>query len=124
MKKIIIGCLLATSGASALAEWTPYFLLGDVVFSIDHETIRRDGSMRKVWQIHDYKQLGKYGEMSVRMRTEYDCQAERHRVLSISLHSENMASGETLKSTSHVGLWLDIPPGSAAEVALKIVCAK
>jgi hypothetical protein len=61
MKKTIIACLLAASCSSALAEWTRYGQTDDTIFYIDLKTIRKDANLRKVWLIHDLKQLGKQG---------------------------------------------------------------
>lgn len=125
MKKIIIGCLLAASGASALAEWTR---LGEGMnasnYYIDVQGIRKDGNLSKVWLIQNLKQRDTSGEMSVLTLKEYDCNEERHRTLAISTHSEVMATGVTLLNGNPKGDWQYIPPKSVAEFILKIVCAK
>ena len=117
-------CLLFISG-SASAEWVKFGETDNIYHYIDPTTIRKDGNLRKVWQIHDLKQRSKDGELSRRFRLEYDCKNERYRFLSISEHSGPMASGITLyQSTEEGNKWSDIPPGSKGEDALKIVCAK
>ena len=124
MKKIIIACLLAIISASAFAEWTLVFKLEEIDFYIDYQTIRKEGSTRKVWEIQDLKQRHKDGEMSRRFRTEYNCKDERFRFLAASEHYENMGLGNTLSDSSYTGKWGEIPPNSAAEKILKIVCSK
>ena len=106
---IFLGLLLATG--SAWAEWEPVFFTydGDTNY-IDPATIRKEGSLRKVWEILDLKQRHKDGEMSRRSRSEYDCKNERRRFMSISEHSEPMARGETLRSVTNTSGWYDIPP--------------
>ena len=91
---------------------------------IDPTTIRKDGNFRKVWQLNDLKERHKDGELSRRVRNEYDCKKERFRVLSFSTHSEPMANGMSLyQSSAESTEWNDIPPGTFAETVLKIVCA-
>lgn len=124
MKEIILACLLATSAASAFAEWTKVGESDEINFYIDFSTIRKDGGWRKVWVIHDLKQRYKGGEMSARYRSEYDCKDERTRFVSFSSHSESMAGGETLYSDSSTDPWRAIPPNTTSEKILKIVCAK
>lgn len=114
---------MATSVASAFAEWTLVFKSETINFYIDFQTIRKEGSTRKVWEIQDLKQRHKDGEMSRRFRSEYDCKDERLRLLSSSEHSESMGLGKTLSTTSQ-DKWGDIPPGTPAATILKIVCVK
>jgi len=123
MKKIILACLLATSAASAFAEWTKVSESYDTNFYIDFQAIRKDSGLSNVWVIHDLKQR-QQGIMSMRARYEFDCGAEKIRTLFLSAHSEPMVGGKTLVSGSPNGTGTDIPPGTPFETILKIVCAK
>jgi hypothetical protein len=124
MKKIIIACLLATSAASAFSEWTREGETNSANFYIDYETIRKDGSARKVWGVTDLKQRHKDGEMSRRAMYEYNCKNERFRLLALSKYSESMAGGETLfDGGADPKGWVEIPPNSPSKRILKIVCA-
>lgn len=126
MKKAIIACLLATSAASAFAEWTKFEETADgTSFYIDYKTIRKDVNLRMVWGVTDLKQRHKNGEMSRRVRYQFDCREEKVTVLALSTHSEGMTAGNMLTSyTYSTPEWSHIPPGSALESNLKIVCAK
>ena len=123
MKKIIIACLLATSGASAIAEWTRVFDTDLTIFYIDLGTIRKDGRFRKVWEMQDQKIRHENGVLSSRYRIEYDCKEERNRILSFTSYSGSMGSGKDLITGSSTYPWNDIPPKTAFEGNLKIVCA-
>jgi hypothetical protein len=127
MNKLISALLIAllfVSG-SASAEWVKIDEGKEMSSYIDPTTIRKDGNLRKVWQIQDLKQREKGGELSRQARLEYDCKNERFRTLSISTHSEPMANGMSLFQTTAASTpWNDIPPRSVAEAALKIVCAR
>lgn len=124
MKKLIVACVMATSAASAFAEWTH---LGDASvggFYVDFGTIRKDGDLRKVWSVLNFKQRDISGAMSAQFRTEFDCKDERKRMIAFSRHSEAMAFGVTLDSNPSPEPWSAIPPESLSEETLKIVCAK
>lgn len=126
MKQIILACLLATSGASAFAEWTYVTESSDgTIFYIDFQSIRNDGNLRKVWIIQDIKQRDKDGEMSSRLRFEFNCKEERNRILAISTHTGRMAGGKTLFTGGADPMgWNEIPPNTPFMRILKIVCAK
>ena len=125
MNKLLLTLLasLLVTGA-AWAEWVQLVEIENGYAYIDPATIRKDGNLRGVWEITDFKQRDKDGELSRRARVEYDCQQERFKFLSISSHSGPMASGTTLRSVIGNGQWDDIPPGSAGETVLKIDCDK
>ena len=125
MKKLLLTLLasLLVTGA-AWAEWVEVGETDNTYYYIDPATIRKDGNLVRVWEIQNLKQRQKDGELSRRIRSEYDCKQERAKLLSISEHSEAMASGTTLRSVIGNGQWDDMPPGTAGEIVLKIVCAK
>ena len=128
MKKLLLTLLapLLLVTGSAWAEWVWVTEADAADVYIDPETIREDGNLVKLWEVHDLKQLHKDGHLSRRIRTEYDCKEERLRFLSLSKHSGPMASGTTLFTHDAPGkpdTWRQIPPGTVANRVLKIVCA-
>jgi hypothetical protein len=123
--RIILCFVLALVAAPTWAEWVEVSETDSVVFYIDPATIRKDGNLRKVWLIQDMKQRHKDGEMSRRARYEFDCKEERVRIVALSGHSESIARGETLWSFDQTADdWSAIPPGTAHEAILELVCAK
>ena len=123
MKKLFLTCLMLLAG-SAWAEWVMYAESSTTYHYFDPSTIRKDGNMRRVWLLNDFKQLAKDGTLSGRFRAEYDCKNERWRILAVSEHSEPMAGGSTMRSENDTNPWLDIPPDTFSEIIFKIVCAK
>ena len=129
MKKLLLTLLapLLLVTGSAWAEWVWVAESDNANLYIDPSTIRKDGNLVKVWKISDLKQRHKDGELSRRVRAEYDCKEERYRVLSLSEHSGPMASGTTLFTHDYLGepdKWKQIPPESVGETVQKIVCSK
>ena len=124
MKKIIIAGLMAINGTSVFSEWIPVYATDSGTFNVDYDTLRKDGSTRKVWILLNYRQQQIDNGMSRRIRSEYDCKEERYRTLSFSVHSESMANGELIYNTSSVSPWQDVPPDTAVASIMKKVCVK
>jgi hypothetical protein len=124
MRKAILTLLLVMVTAPAWAEWVKMGESNASVLYIDPATISKDGHLRKVWEIRDLKQRNEIGAMSLRGLFEYDCKAGKSRNLSVSAHSEPMAAGKTLLSTSDPNNWNAVPSGTAVGSILKSVCAK
>ena len=126
MRRNALMFLLTLVVSPAWADWVKVGVMedGDADFYIDPATIRKDGSLRKVWELIDHKQRKMNGEMSYRSFVEYDCVAVRHRGLTLTTHSEPMAGGKILLMSLEAREWDYIAPKSVSESALKIVCSK
>ena len=122
--RLVLCLLLTLAAAPAWAEWVKVSENVRSVYYIDPATIRRDGNLRRVWEIEDLKERGKGGEMSRRSLNEYDCKEERSRILSISAHSDPMAGGKTLLDYSEPGKWGYHPPETSGQEVMQFVCAK
>ena len=109
---------------SAWAEWVIHSKGEENTFYFDPTTIRKDGNMRRVWEVRNLRTRDENGEMSYRARYEFDCKQERFRFLAISGHTEPMAGGKTLNSFGEDNNWRAIAPGTIVETLLNIVCAK
>lgn len=123
MKKLFLLCLMMLEG-SAWAEWVEYDGNDEVTFFYDPTTIRKDKNLRQLWILQDWKKHHINGEMSFRIRHEYDCKQERYRFLYGSSHSEPMAGGKVLETEGESSSWRAIAPRTIDETMLKIVCAK
>ncbi len=122
--RIVLGFLIALVATPTWAEWVKVSESDSIDGYIDPTTIRKNGHLSRVWQLHDWKKRDKDGEMSQRVLIEYDCNETRFRVLSLSFHSEPMAGGELLKTSSKTSDWQFVPPTPVADAIIKLVCAK
>jgi hypothetical protein len=120
----VLKIVCASVAAPDLAEWVKVSESDTSIHYIDPDSIRKDGNLRKMWQITDLKQREEGGVMSWRALHEYDCKEERLRLLSLSSHSNPMAGGVMLGSDDDPSTWDAIPPGSILARVLKRVCAK
>ncbi len=91
---------------------------------IDVETIRKEGNLRRVWQLINFEKPNQYGWNSQRGRIEIDCKNETVQVLSSVAFAEKFASGKSLFETrklDHEGP-SDIPPDSVMWSIKEKVC--
>lgn len=123
MKRLIFALLAMSFSASAAAGWVKVGETEEGSFFIDPETIRSSGHFRKVWVITNMKKLIVDGARSYRVQWEYDCKEERSRVLYLSGHSKQSATGEMLFSSSAPQRWEPTPPDTPDEFILRIVCS-
>ena len=123
MKKLFLVGLMMLAG-SAWADWVLFSETDTSTFYYDPATIRKDGHIRRVWELNNLRKRHKDGEMSRRYRVEYDCKKERMKFLGLTEHSEPMASGTVLRTLGEDKDWREVPPGTVLETMFKIVCAK
>ena len=124
MKKLFLIGLMMLTG-SAWAEWVLVSMTPNdgTEFYIDSKTIRKEGNLRKAWELQNLKTPGILGELSTRGRYEYDCKNERTRRLSSSLHSGAMAQGNTISTDSIAETtWDEVAPRTAGASLFKYVC--
>ncbi len=122
--RVVLCFLFALVAAPAWAGWVKAGETNASVLYIDPATLSKDGHLRRVFEIRDLKKRNEIGAMSLRGLFEYDCKDGKSRNLSVSAHSEPMAAGKILLSTSDPNNWDVIPPGSVVGGILKSVCAK
>ncbi len=128
MRKVILIMLLALVSSSAAARWVKVAENETNIAYADSATIRKAGTMARMWSLFDYKtgvvlDNGK-AHMSTRAQFQYDCSEERMRPTAVSFHSKNMARGEVVDSTFEAGNWGPVPPGTVNQALWKIACRK
>lgn len=131
MSKVILTLLLAVVTSSATAEWVEFGTTtmrdGYATAFINTDTIRRDGSMVKMWVLYNLKtpkQLEKITYQSYMGQDEFDCQKERSRTLSILLYAGKMGRGDAIDTYSTPTDWEPIAPSSMAAQLWRYACSK
>jgi hypothetical protein len=115
-------CLLA---AGARADWVKASETAEARFFVDLDSAEREGSTRRLWELTDLKQRGKDGELSMRARVVYDCQGQRARTLSLTVHAEPMAAGKTVfVGGEDPRGWFAVAATSVYGDKLRLVCAR
>ena len=124
--------VLALVPAVAQADWVKVAESRDTVYYIDPATIRTDGSFRQAWEIQDFVDKRPNGARSRRALFEFDCSAERWRVLSIADHTEPMGSGTAFGAWAGQSEWsyiaartgTNIPASATNRTILRFVCSQ
>ena len=120
---VISVCLLTVGAAPAVAAWTQIVETDFVTTYMDLGTIRKQGNIRKVWKLWDFKERQKRGELSVVLDSEHDCKEKKGRPLEMILYSQNMAKGNVIiSSTLDDPEWNEIAPATEGGFTLKTVC--
>ena len=94
-------------------------------FYIDYSTIRKDGNLRKVWEVTNFKNSETFNGavyLSVRARAEYDCKEERKRPLTTTAHSGLLAQGDVVWISESPGNWNYAAPNTSVFEILQRVC--
>jgi hypothetical protein len=128
--RILLTLLLLMTAAPAWAQWVKvdtstkkgfFALSDDVVYYIDPSSIAREGSVRRVWEIHDLNSKGTQGERSVLASVEYDCKDKRMRTVKATGRSQRMARGEIIPLSGIYGEWMVLRQGTEDEIFFKIL---
>ena len=122
MKRILLTALLLTTTPMVWAGWVEFGKSDGATFYIDPLTIRKEGNLRRVWQLLELEKEAPDGERSRRSLFEYDCKNERHRIVDTTRHSGIMAGGKVLGSGGESREWQHIAPGTIVARFLKTVC--
>ena len=106
----------------AQAEWT-FVDGGDGVERyIERDSIDRNGVRVQVWEVDDSAEPDKFGVLSLRSRTEYDCRERLYRIVQLSGHSQRMSQGTVVFSETVNGQWKPVQPDTLGALSLEMVC--
>jgi hypothetical protein len=130
----VLGCwllttLLVLSSGVVYAEWvlTSGNDESGLKVYIDPDSIRRQGNLAKMWQLYDYKNVQTVAGdslLSIKRFNEYDCTAERTRMLGYTWFSGNMGSGSVVYSTPEVQPWESVGSRTINHTLWKVACDK
>jgi len=130
--RIVLVTLLAIVPGTAQADWVKVAETRDTVYYVDSATIRTDGSLRQAWELQDFADKRPNGARSRRALFEFDCSAERWRVLSIADYPEPMGSGAAFGKWAGESEWsyiaartgTNIPASATNRTIVRFVCSQ
>lgn len=117
--------LLFLCSVPAHAEWVKAGDNDDFSAYVDLGTIRRNGSLVKMWGLADFKTARTQEGITLLSSVyqgEHDCAEERSRGLAYTWFSDHMGNGNAVASNSDTGLWQPVDPESMEETVLEIAC--
>ncbi len=124
MKRLMLAVAALTFSAAASAQWVKLGETHDTVLFHAPDTFRKEGSLRRVWEIQDFRaDVFGDGVRSLRYQSEYDCVGGRLRVLYLQAFKSQMAIGAALNVPFNGKDWVPVPANSIASISLRVVCS-
>ena len=129
-RRLLLALGLCTSWNALAVDWQSMGLMDLGIFYIDKDSISspqaNNKHIRQVWSMLDYREpqknaLGKTYRSS-RSLIEIDCESNRTKTVSLSLHAGARLSGEVLTSEGVIGPWQAIPPDTPLVHIKKAIC--
>jgi hypothetical protein len=118
-----------TGVACAESDWVWYGRTHESNFYYDPINIRQSAGLlertphlSRAWTIEDRDRPTVLGARSERSLYEYDCSANRFRVVQQELYSDAMASGRRLDRITRASDWIGVVPNTAPKLLGDIVC--
>jgi hypothetical protein len=127
-KFLVCLCLSALSGYALASDWVSLGLADHATYGIDRASIEKDGQLRRVWTMLDYREPQKSSQgktyLSSRALMEMECAKHQVRTRSMSLYSGHNLGGEALTSEGIFDQWQAVPPNSPVTTMFKVVCER
>jgi hypothetical protein len=128
MNRIFLILLLAFVSSNAMAEWLKVADSELGSYYVNPSSIHWKGNRVKMWRMTDLltarnDAMGN-AYISYLELNEYDCSEDQFRPIAFQNYSEHMAEGHMVSFNSDVDKWQPIPPGSVAEIFIKVACGK
>ncbi len=128
MKKFLfLVAMLAPTMAQA--EWVKVTSAsaGEVTVYVDPATIKRTGNVVEFSTLFDYATVRTLSDApfsSATMQDAIDCVGKQSRTLAVSSHSEPMAGGHVVSTSTGYAPWTPIAPKTIVSATFKHVCKK
>lgn len=128
---MLIICLLIPASASAQtpqqppetpSPWNKVGETGAVVLYVDQQSLRRDGTIRRIIEMQDLKSPDPDGVLSRRYINEYDCSSRMSRIGQVSSYTQNMLGGSRRFMVEEWGYWRTVQPNTLFSVVLSSLC--
>ena len=127
-KFLVCLCLSTLSGYALASDWVSLGLADHATYGIDRASIEKDGQLRRVWTMLDYREPQKSSQgktyRSSRALMEMECAKHQVRTRSMSLYSGHQLGGEALTSEGVFDQWQAVPPNSLVATMFKVVCER
>lgn len=106
------------------AAWVPVDATETSYDYLDPASIRVDGSLRRVWTLHDLAQADADGDRSYRSLLEFHCPEARYRNLQTLFHAGSMGTGRLTGRTAQPGAWRRVQADSVAATVMQRACQR
>lgn len=116
--------LLASLASASAFAWTRIGETPDVTLYVNRNSIEKEDSVRRVWEMQDLKAADADGVRSRRYLNEYDCQYKMHRMGQMTSFAGPKMTGEKVATVNEMGYWRKIPPNGIFVLTYIAVCVE
>lgn len=119
------GAAAAPAGAAAAPSWVLVSRnVSDTEVYVDPATIRREGRLRRYWDLTNYPSARSNGALSGRYLMEIDCQEQRSRILQSATFTGAMLGGTLISRSNNPGSWDYVAPRTQGAEVMRYVCER
>ena len=122
--RTVLALVLLVCSLPGRAAWTPVEGTANSYDYVDLASVRAEGTLRRVWTLHDLMELDQEGDRSYRSLLEYHCPESRYRTLQTLYFAGAMASGRLTGRSGQPGAWRAVQPGSVSASIMAAVCTR
>ena len=118
-------CGLTLWGAfvpSMALAWTRIGESEEVTLYVNRNSIEKENTIRRVWEMQDLKTPDTEGVRSRRYLNEYDCNYKMHRLGQMTSYAGPKMTGQKLFTVNEMGYWRKIPPNGVFVLTYIAVC--
>ncbi len=128
MKKLLLFLVLIFITLNVHAKWLIVANDDEADVYVKTDSIKRKGYKGTFWEMIDYKSTQTADGipyLSLKMKSEVNCDTEENRILFIAPYSENMGLGKSLEHFKNPNQnFSTIVPDTIAHAIFKFVCSK
>lgn len=116
-----LGLLGGLAPVAAFA-WTRIGETPEVTLYVNRNSIEKEDTVRRVWEMQDLKSPDVEGVRSRRYLNEYDCNYKMHRMGQMTSYSGPKMTGQVIATVNEMGYWRKIPPNGVFVLTYIAVC--
>ena len=124
MKKLLLFIIFIFSISPLHAEWKPIVQTENATQYIETNSIKSKGKIVSYWMLEDHTSLQDESWLSMKYKSENNCETEELRHISLNYYSENMGNGKAVSNINNISPWSHVIPGTTGETVHKFVCKK
>jgi hypothetical protein len=114
--------LLGSLAPVAAFAWTRIGETPEVTLYVNRNSIEKEDTVRRVWEMQDLKSPDVEGVRSRRYLNEYDCNYKMHRMGQMTSYAGPKMTGQVVATVNEMGYWRKIPPNGVFVLTYIAVC--
>ena len=123
MRAVLVwGCLCGSFLPLSALAWTRIGETAELTLYVNRNSIEKENTIRRVWEMQDLKTADADGVLSRRYINEYDCNYKMHRIGKMTSFAGPKMTGQRIANVDEMGYWRKIPPNGVFVLTYIAVC--